>query len=462
MSLKTRLQPYSFVLGLILSLFSFSSCFASGTYTAYYSSDYQFRVTDVYFDENDLLTYVFDLDSNSSKSAFYVLIDLLSEGSNPRPSVTFSTCDGSTCTSFGSQASSHYLNSKYGYFCEDVSLLDVVSCPVGTCYSVPKGQSILCHSYHVEDRYIGDIYNATGITKQDLLNNSIDLENDFYLNGVNPMYSDNTESYYQVTGTNPAIFTSATNGVCGSDHLQQLTAAPTNLCSSGTAGTVYWNPIEQEWLWSCHGSGGGSNTSCYAHLAAAAPMDGVCGSANGQTVSSVDINDKCLTGIPDTNTYTTLTGFTWFCWGINGGTNVACSATNSTPETYPTPPETNPVPTPTDCSTETGLNQIVCNITNTIEGMFLPSQAKITEFQDTINSINQIFPFSYLSVIGNLFSGTTVTDGTLTMTLLGNTASLGNDFFAMPLFSNVKLFMTIMVLLMFTFWAINYIKHFFK
>lgn len=157
-----------------------------------------------------------------------------------------------------------------------------------------------------------------------------------------------------------------------------------------------------------------------------------------------------------------MTGFTWFCWGINGGTNVACSATNSTPETYPTPPETNPVPTPTDCSTETGLNQIVCNITNTIEGMFLPSQAKITEFQDTINSINQIFPFSYLSVIGNLFSGTTVTDGTLTMTLLGNTASLGNDFFAMPLFSNVKLFMTIMVLLMFTFWAINYIKHFFK
>jgi len=253
-----------------------------------------------------------------------------------------------------------------------------------------------------------------------------------------------------------------TNGVCGSDNLQQLTSAPTNLCNSGTAGTVYWNPIEQEWLWSCNGSGGGTNQSCYAHLSSATAMDGVCGSANGQTVSSVDINDKCSAGLPDTNTYTTLTGFTWFCWGINGGQNVACSATNSTPETYPTPPDTSPVPTPTDCSTETGLNQIVCNITNTIEGMFLPSQSKLNEFQDTINSVNEIFPFSYLSVIGNLFKGSTVTDGTLTMTLLGNTASLSNDFFNMPLFADVKLFMTIMVLLMFTFWAINYIKHFFK
>jgi hypothetical protein len=44
----------------------------------------------------------------------------------------------------------------------------------------------------------------------------------------------------------------------------------------------------------------------------------------------------------------------------------------------------------------------------------------------------------------------------------GNTETLGDDFWEMEIFDNIKLGITILILLMFTFWAIGYIKHFFK
>ncbi|MCL2505618.1 MAG: hypothetical protein FWE93_05170 [Alphaproteobacteria bacterium] len=51
------------------------------------------------------------------------------------------------------------------------------------------------------------------------------------------------------------------NGVCGSDNGKELSSAPTNLCSAGTAGSVSGSG---PWTWECTGVNEGSNASCSA------------------------------------------------------------------------------------------------------------------------------------------------------------------------------------------------------
>jgi hypothetical protein len=94
--------------------------------------------------------------------------------------------------------------------------------------------------------------------------------------------------------------------------------------------------------------------------------------------------------------------------------------------------------------------------------MFLPSTSKITELQTTLNAVGNVFPFNYLRVIGSIFSRETITQGTLTLTMWGNTETINASYWDLPIFENIRLFATVLVLLMFTFWAIGYIKHFFK
>jgi hypothetical protein len=193
---------------------------------------------------------------------------------------------------------------------------------------------------------------------------------------------------------------------------------------------------------------------CYAPMIAT--VNGTCGTADGNTSQYAPTEQTmCATGFSGNSLSTTVNGWTWSCYGNNNGTIDNCSQTDSGAITLPT----NPIE---DCDTYTGIDKIVCNLGNTIQGMFLPSQSKLEELQTTINKVGNVFPFNYLRIIGTTFSNSTVTNGGLTMTLLGNTASLDSSFFTIPLFAKVKLFFTIMVLLMFTFWAINYIKHFFK
>lgn len=248
------------------------------------------------------------------------------------------------------------------------------------------------------------------------------------------------------------------DGTCGTDNNQNVTAEPTGTgaCATGTITDMLLssNYLSSFYSWFCDGSGGGTMELCYAPMIAT--VNGTCGTADGNTSQYAPTEQTmCATGFSGNSLSTTVNGWTWSCYGNNNGTIDNCSQTDSGAITLPT----NPIE---DCDTYTGIDKIVCNLGNTIQGMFLPSQSKLEELQTTINKVGNVFPFNYLRIIGTTFSNSTVTNGGLTMTLLGNTASLDSSFFTIPLFAKVKLFFTIMVLLMFTFWAINYIKHFFK
>lgn len=60
------------------------------------------------------------------------------------------------------------------------------------------------------------------------------------------------------------------NGQCGSANGQTLSSAPsTNLCSVGTASAVTGSG---PWNWSCSGTGGGTTASCSANLSSAQPF----------------------------------------------------------------------------------------------------------------------------------------------------------------------------------------------
>src|ERR1019366_5500523 len=52
---------------------------------------------------------------------------------------------------------------------------------------------------------------------------------------------------------------SPTNGVCGSDNGQSLSSPPTDLCNSGTPSAVSGN---NPWSWTCAGVDGGATASC--------------------------------------------------------------------------------------------------------------------------------------------------------------------------------------------------------
>jgi hypothetical protein len=259
-------------------------------------------------------------------------------------------------------------------------------------------------------------------------------------------------------------------GVCGSAQNQTLTTIPPEnsyACGSGTminfsAGYTNELQVELRYDWLCEGSGGGSSTACYSAIIQSA-INGTCGTGNGQEFSTIPLEyERCETGSSHGSLLETLGGWTWSCYGFNGGQTASCSAIYTEITTPPIIPDTSLIPTPTDCDTYSGIDKVLCNFGNTIQGMFLPSTEKITELQNTLNNIGNVFPFNYLRAIGSVFSNANITQGTLTMSLLGTTGTLNPDFFDMPIFPKVRLFFTIMVLLMFTFWAINYIKHFFK
>jgi cytochrome b involved in lipid metabolism len=80
---------------------------------------------------------------------------------------------------------------------------------------------------------------------------------------------------------------------------------------------------------------GGLLIGNYSATTGTTPTNGVCGSANGTTVSSAPTTGLCTTG---TATAVSGTGpYTWSCTGSGGGTTASCSATAATvasPQTY--------------------------------------------------------------------------------------------------------------------------------
>lgn len=66
------------------------------------------------------------------------------------------------------------------------------------------------------------------------------------------------------------------NGVCGSANGSTVSTAPiSNLCSAGKASPVSGNG---PWSWSCNSSNGGTNASCFANktVPTCTPQNGIC------------------------------------------------------------------------------------------------------------------------------------------------------------------------------------------
>ena len=94
---------------------------------------------------------------------------------------------------------------------------------------------------------------------------------------------------------------------------------------------------QRPWSWSCAGSSGGTTATCSAtKVASAQPVNGVCGTSNGASLTSAPTANLCTAG-----TASAVSGsgpWSWNCAGSNGGSTASCSAikTASTGTTAPT------------------------------------------------------------------------------------------------------------------------------
>lgn len=119
--------------------------------------------------------------------------------------------------------------------------------------------------------------------------------------------------------------TNPVNGDCGPvdgtsvASMSNVTSA--QLCAAGLASIVVGTG---PWTWSCQGINSGTTESCNASKTGAAPVNGDCGSSDGQTLS-----EKPTTGLCNTGQATTVLGsgpWTWTCPGTNNGTTDNCTA----------------------------------------------------------------------------------------------------------------------------------------
>ncbi len=121
------------------------------------------------------------------------------------------------------------------------------------------------------------------------------------------------------------------NGVAAVHHPVE------GLCSSGTATNVSGNG---PWNWNCLGANGGMTVSCTAPLMPPAPIEGVCGPANGVTTLVAPKSGLCSAGI--SSAVSGKGPWTWSCSGTNGGGAVSCVA----PLAGKGGAATGPIPTP--------------------------------------------------------------------------------------------------------------------
>lgn len=271
----------------------------------------------------------------------------------------------------------------------------------------------------------------------------------FQLTGV-----DSGNSSYNGMYIDNVIITdnSAINGVCGSDNGQILTSTPTNLCTSGNATSIL--PLSTGWSWNCEGTGGGSNSVCFAEWGQA-PISAVCGSDNGQTLTSTPTN-LCSQGIVGIGTFNaTSTGWSWQCTGWNSQDVVNCSAIKDiTISNFPT------IPPDEDCSSYSIPDKWFCEMKNLLSSAFLPSRGKIQDLNVAIKSINNKAPFNYLQAIDQNFTNTTnnITESsTMNFCIRGACGNISLSAWG----ENILIFKRFLMLLFslsFTFWAINYIK----
>lgn len=249
-------------------------------------------------------------------------------------------------------------------------------------------------------------------------------------------------------------------GECGEDDNtitnEEPPIYPHVLCLSGTASEVEFE-FGLYWSWSCVGSGGGATDYCRSYNTAL--TNGACGSDDGQELSAPPVN-LCSSGYPVRQGYEkyneTVMGYTWICGGSNGGTSDTCSATKADLEL----PD---LPALDDCSQQSYPDKWLCEMSNTLKGVFLPSPEKLDELQQTINKITDRFPFSYLSLSTEIFDSMNegIEEKDIELTLMGNNGTINLDSLE-PLKGALKGFTSGLIILGFVMWGRGYIKDFFK
>jgi len=245
---------------------------------------------------------------------------------------------------------------------------------------------------------------------------------------------------------------------CGSDAGKLIETTPINLCDVGTAGTVIFDG--SKWNWDC--ISGAASQSCRAYLATTEPVDGTCGAWNGETFNTwPPVTELCelRTSLVVPSMVETINGYTWTCSGINGGTSDYCSGNKTSP---PLMPEL-PAGSLDDCSGLSILEGLICNIGNTLKTIFLPSSEKINELNQTINKMGGKFPFSYISKATETFNdlkGNIAETSLLELSIMESEKS-SIDFSTIAFFDYIKMLTTTLIIIVFSFWLIRFIKHIF-
>ena len=254
---------------------------------------------------------------------------------------------------------------------------------------------------------------------------------------------------FQVISTSPFEI----DGVCGSDNNNKLLSDPINLCSAGEPSELFVTATG--WSWSCYGENGGLAEFCNATYGGTAE-NGSCGADNGQNLTSEPVN-LCTTGFIVPATFViTATGWSWDCQGLNGGEVSHCTASKSVSLIdYPESPEQE------DCSSYQIPNSWFCQINNTFKDIFFPSKEKIEELNQTYNSISNKAPFNYLNTLQHQVETLDIQNGSMTMTLMGSTGVVDLDAWG-DVSEKIKTVSSLIFILSFLFWGLNYIKHIFK
>lgn len=301
-------------------------------------------------------------------------------------------------------------------------------------------------------------------------------ETDFYLTFSCERQSDGQKAYpgyILLFRSSEGVWTTASssvNGSCGSANGHSYRALPIDagvLCSVGTpSGSIF--SFDVGWIWTCYGQNGGDDAICNATFDAnAQAIDAVCGDDDGQTLSSPP-TDFCNSGDLITPSFiSTNTGWSWTCAGTDGGQDDFCSAKN-TDFIFPD------IPAPVDCSAMAVPEKWFCDLTNTLKGIFLPTDDAIKTLNNTIKSVKQKAPFCYIIALQNNLAMLQVAKDTdnsaisLTFTL-GTNASGDIDLNAFgttgklrDLMIFIKAICSFIVILIFIFWALSFTKRIFK
>ena len=112
------------------------------------------------------------------------------------------------------------------------------------------------------------------------------------------------------------------NGMCGTANGGTFSTVPTSgLCSIGNPSSVYgYGP----WKWTCSGVNGGSSASCSANKTAS-PVNASCGLANGGSYVNAPTSGLCSVGSAS-NPFDNGSSWVWTCSGFGGGSPASCSA----------------------------------------------------------------------------------------------------------------------------------------